>query len=139
MPQNPEYNAGMKTGRPSNRPRPPFGERLYALREEAGLSQTQVAAKLGISYRAYAFWERRPTAVRPEQLAVLADLYHVSADFMIGRKAAKPRPPRPTGKMRQLFERASNLSWRQQKRIIDVVDALLVTRGAKSHRNGNDP
>ena len=123
----------MKTGRPSSRPRPPFGERLYELRERAGLTQAQVAEKLGITHRAYAFWEREPTAIRAEQLRILTELFDVSADDLIGRQTTKPRSSGPTGKLRQLFETASSLPRRQQQRIIDVVEDMLVARGV----NGN--
>lgn len=131
------YSSGMKTGRPSERERPAFGQRLYELREAAGLTQAQVAEKLGISHRAYAFWEREPTAVRAEQLAILADLFGVSADFLIGRQAPKQRGSGPTGKMRQLFETASNLPRRQQQRIIGLVEDILVARGASNGSNGH--
>ena len=120
----------MKTGRPSTRPRPPFGERLYELREQAGLTQAQVAEKLGISHRAYAFWEREPTAVRAEQLAVLANLFDVSADYLIGREASKQRGTGPTGKLRQLFESASQMPLRQQQRIIGLVEDIITARTA---------
>ena len=50
------YLADMPRGRPSKRQRPPFGERLRALREAAGLSQQQVADKLDITQTAYAWW-----------------------------------------------------------------------------------
>lgn len=130
---NNPYAVGMKTGRPSDRPRTPFGERLYNLREEAGLTQAQVADKLGISHRAYAFWEREPTAIRAEQLAILAELFQVSADLLIGRDAPKPRGGGPTGKLRQVFDTASKLPRRQQQRIINVVEDMLVARGV----NGN--
>jgi len=117
------YAAGMRTGRPSDRPRTPFGERLYQLREEAGLTQAQVAEKLGISHR--------------EQLTILADLFGVSADFLIGRDAPKPRGGGPTGKLRQVFDNASKLSRRQQQRIIEVVEDMLVARGVNGHSNGS--
>jgi transcriptional regulator with XRE-family HTH domain len=134
---NSPYAGGMKTGRPSDRPRTPFGERLYNLREEAGLTQAQVADKLGISHRAYAFWEREPTAIRAEQLAILADLFQVSADLLIGRDAPKPRGSGPTGKLRQVFDTASKLPRRQQQRIINVVEDMLVARSVNGHSNGN--
>ena len=57
------YDGGMNTGRPAKRPRPPFGERLHALREAAGLSQEQLASRVGISQAAYAWWERNPVAL----------------------------------------------------------------------------
>jgi len=123
----------MKTGRPSSRPRPPFGSRLHAAREAAGLTQAQVAQKLGISHRAYAFWEREPTAVRAEQLAILTELFGVSADYLIGRQAPKQRGTGPTGKLRLVFESASKLPRRQQQRVIDVVEDILVARGLNGH------
>ena len=48
------YHGFMKTGRPAKYPRTPFGERLNAAREVLGLSQAQVADKLGITQTAYA-------------------------------------------------------------------------------------
>jgi transcriptional regulator with XRE-family HTH domain len=95
-----------------------------------GLTQAQVAEKLGISHRAYAFWEREPTAVRAEQLTILAELFGVSADYLVGRQPPKSRGTGPTGKLRKLFETASELPRRQQQRIIDVVEDMLVARGA---------
>jgi transcriptional regulator with XRE-family HTH domain len=130
---NTPYDVGMKTGRPSERPRTPFGQRLYQLREQAGLTQAQVAQQLGISHRAYAFWEREPTAIRAEQLVVLADLFEVSADFLVGRATPKPRGSGPTGKLRQLFDSASKLSRRQQQRIIEVLEDMLLARGINGH------
>jgi transcriptional regulator with XRE-family HTH domain len=134
---NAGYSSDMKTGRPSERQRPPFGQRLYELREAAGLTQAQVAAKLGISHRAYAFWEREPTAVRAEQLATLAEMFGVTADFLVGRQSSKQRGSGPTGKMRQLFEAASNLPRRQQQKIIGQVEDFLVARGAINGANGH--
>jgi transcriptional regulator with XRE-family HTH domain len=134
---NAGYSSDMKTGRPSERQRPPFGQRLYELREAAGLTQAQVAAKLGISHRAYAFWEREPTAVRAEQLATLADLFGVTADFLVGRQPSKQRGSGPTGKMRQLFEAASNLPRRQQQKLVGQVEDFLVARGALNGANGH--
>ena len=128
------YILDMQTGRPSNRPRPPFGERLHQLREEAGLTQAQVAEKLSISHRAYAFWEREPTAIRAEQLSILAGLFSVSADLLIGRQTPKQRGPGPDGKMRLLFATASKLSRRQQQRICDVVEDMLVARKINGHK-----
>jgi transcriptional regulator with XRE-family HTH domain len=120
----------MKTGRPSTRPRPAFGQRLHELREQAGLTQAQVAEKLGITHRAYAFWEREPTAVRAEQLAILAELFGISADYLVGRQPPKPRGAGPTGKLRLLFESASQLPRRQQQRIIGIVEDMLTARAA---------
>jgi ribosome-binding protein aMBF1 (putative translation factor) len=44
-------------GRPTKRKRTAFGERLVAAREAAGLSQRDLADKIGISQRALSWWE----------------------------------------------------------------------------------
>lgn len=123
--QNPDpYNAGMKTGRPSKYPRSPFGERLHAAREAAGLSQAQVADKLGITQTAYAVWERHPVALRPEQIEQVAAILGVTtAQFFAA--AAKPRGAGPAGKLRQVFERASQLPREQQKHVLRAVEDAL--------------
>lgn len=70
-----DYNTGMQTGRPTSRQRPPFGERLYALWEAAGLSQQQVADRLGMKHSAYAWWKRHPVALRPDQIEKLTEAF----------------------------------------------------------------
>jgi len=126
------YDLFMRTGRPSERPRPPFGERLYQLREQSGLSQAVVAKRLGISTRAYAFWEREPIALKAEQIAALADILGVSADFLVGRKVPKQRGTGPAGKMRQLFEAASRLPRSQQQKVAAVLEPFVT-----AHTNGH--
>ena len=134
---NAPYVPVMQTGRPSKRPRPPFGARLHALREEAGLTQAQVAEKLDISQRAYAFWEREPIALRAEQLATLAQVLRVSVDALVGQQPAKQRGSGPVGKARRVFEQVSKLPRNQQQHIIRVVEDMLVARGVNGHRNGH--
>jgi transcriptional regulator with XRE-family HTH domain len=119
------YNDGMKTGRPAKEPRPPFGERLHVLREAAGLSQAQLAHKLGIAQRSYSQWERRPVALRHDQLVTLAEALGISAAELIGNTDAQKRSNGPTGKLRQVFERASKLPREQQKHILRVLEDTL--------------
>jgi transcriptional regulator with XRE-family HTH domain len=126
---NAGYTAAMQTGRPSSRPRPPFGARLHTLREAAGLTQAQLADKLGISARAYAFWEREPISLKAEQIATLADVLGVTADEVVGREPSKRRGPGPAGRLRQVFTRASQLPRSQQTRVAEVVEALVAKAG----------
>jgi len=119
----------MKTGRPSSRPRPPFGQRLHHFRELAGLTQAQVAQALGISTRAYAFWEREPVAIKPEQFCALADVLKVSLDELVGHKAAPKRTVGPAGKLQKVFQRANSLPRAKQAVIAEVVDAYVTQQG----------
>jgi transcriptional regulator with XRE-family HTH domain len=122
---NVPYNGAMQTGRPSTRPRPPFGQRLHDFRERAGLTQQQLAEQLGISSRAYAFWEREPIAIKAEQMAILAETLSVSADELIGREAPKSKANGPTGKLRLIFQRASELPRTQQAKVAEFVEAFV--------------
>jgi len=119
------YNQGMQTGRPSNKKRPPFGARIHMLREQAGLSQQQLAEKLGLTQRAYAYWERNPVALRPEQLTKLASALNVPAEMLLGENPTKRHINGPAGKMRRLFESASALPRSQQQKIVALLDAFV--------------
>ena len=119
------YNEPMQTGRPSMRQRPPFGVRLHSLREQAGLSQQQMADKLSIPQRTYAYWEREPVALRAEQINSLAKVLNASPDFLLGFSEQKNRSPYPIGKARQVFEKVSKLPRKQQTKILEVVEAFV--------------
>ncbi len=125
--ENPVYVADMATtmGRPTDRKRTPFGERLVAAREAAGLSQRELADKLGITQRALCWWEREPVALKPEQLATLATALCVSTDVLLGRDGVKKHGGGPSGKARRAFEAVAKLPRHHQQKIVDVVEALV--------------
>jgi repressor LexA len=126
------YN-GIMPGRPSSRPRTPFGQRLLKLREAAGLSQAQVAEKLGIAQRSYAAWERDPVALQPDTLAKLARILAVPVGQLMGDQTRAARhASEPKGKMRLLFDAASKLPRSQQQKIIAVLEAFVTAQHAKA-------
>lgn len=121
----PLYSVGMKTGRPSQTPRTPFGECIHSAREAMGLSQAQVAEKLGITQTAYASWERHPVALRPDQVEQLTQILNVSVDQLYANGHEKRSFAGPVGKARRAFEAVSRLPKRQQSKIVEVVEALV--------------
>jgi transcriptional regulator with XRE-family HTH domain len=116
----------MHTGRPSKKERPPFGARIHELREQAGLSQQQLAERLGLTQRAYAYWERNPVALRPDQILRLAQALGVTVELLLNGERTKRHAGGPTGKMRQLFEAASRLPRSQQKKIAAVLEPFIL-------------
>lgn len=120
------YPLGMTAGRPAKQPRTPFGQRMAKARELAGLTQAQVAARMGVTQPVIAYWEREPVALRIEQLAALADALGISADYLLGRPDAQPPSLKgPTGKVRQVFERVNQLPRQQQKKVVEFVEAFV--------------
>lgn len=121
----PRYDFAMPGGRPAKTKRAPFGERVTQARQQAGLSQQQLAERLGTTQRVIAHWERAPVALRADQLAALASALGVTADYLVGRDSPKKRGSGPVGRARRLLETVSRLPRHQQQRIIDVVEALV--------------
>lgn len=65
-----------------------FANRLIALRKEKGLSQEQLADKLGVSRQAISKWENGESAPDTDNLIALADIYGISLDELLGKKGA---------------------------------------------------
>ena len=61
-----------------------FSERLKDLRKQAGLTQVDVAEKLGISQPAYASWERGVKKPTQDNLVKIAQILNVSVDYLVG-------------------------------------------------------
>ena len=115
----------MQTGRPAKHPRTPFGERVFAAREAAGLSQAEVAEQLGLSQNAYAMWERHPVALRPDQIEALAAALAVSVEVLFGKVPMPAKPPGPMGRVKKAFEDVSQLPRNQQATVLNMVESLI--------------
>lgn len=113
-------------GRPTSRKRTAFGNRIHQAREAKGISQKQLADKIGVSQRVLSWWEREPVALKTEQLSALAQALQVSADFLLGREATPPRAKGPKGRMLKLFEIASNLPRKQQEKVAAVLEPFVL-------------
>lgn len=121
----------MSQGRPASKDRPELGERIAQARQQAGLTQAQLASKLGTSQRVVTYWEREAVGLRADQLAKLAEALGVSADYFLGREAQPKRGNGPTGKARQVFEQVSHLPRSQQQRILGFVEDMLAAHNAR--------
>ena len=127
-----EYVSCMPGGRPAKHPRTILGERIVAAREKIGLTQQQLAEKLGTIQRVVSAWERRSMSLHPEQLVALANSLGVTTDYLLGRDSAKSRSNGPAGKARLIFERVSHLPRFQQQRILATVEDMLIAQSTKS-------
>ncbi len=127
------YIADMAMGRPAKTDRSAFGGRLHHARLQAGLSQKQVAERLGITQQSYAGWERRSTALKPEHLTALGEIVGVSVEHLLGQDSTRSSKGGPVGKARLVFEEVSRLPRHKQQHIIRVVQDLLVAQTANGH------
>lgn len=59
--------------------------RIREIREDIGLTQTDVAKKIGITQRNYSYIETGRTMLTEDILIKLADLYQTSTDYILYR------------------------------------------------------
>lgn len=62
---------------------------LEALRTRDGVSREEVARKLEVSAMTIRNWENGNTEPSASQIKALADLFGVSADYLLGRKGGE--------------------------------------------------
>ncbi len=116
----------MPAGRPPKSNRSPFGARIHALREQARLSQAEVAEKLGISQQSYAKWERRDVALSVAQLEQLASIFQVPVTAFFSPELTEVEKPRgPVGRAKKAFAALSELPRNQQTRVLEFVEPLM--------------
>lgn len=61
-----------------------FGKRLKELRLQSGMTQQQLAEKLGLTKSVVSFYELRERTPSPEILVKLSTIFHVSTDYLLG-------------------------------------------------------
>lgn len=129
--------------------------RLRECREKAGFSQKQVAVILKLSGPSVSNWESGKTSPTHENLVRLADLYHVSIDYLMGRDLDnKPDSPndmtdeeREVWALREaarrdpdrkaLLKLAQHGTAQDVRQAVALIDALRATN--PDYYNGDDP
>ncbi|MFQ9900285.1 MAG: helix-turn-helix domain-containing protein [Ruthenibacterium sp.] len=63
----------------------PVYPRIRALREDRDLTQETVGKAIQVSQRTYSYYESGQRMIPPDVLSALADYYHTSVDYLVGR------------------------------------------------------
>lgn len=127
-------------------------EKLYELRRASGMSQEELAEKLGVSRQAVSKWESGATQPELPKLIELSKIYQVSVDALLSLEHAKeqqdssPAAPAAEGAAQDAAERspAAKPDFRtfcaQHKKIIGgaaVALAALIAVGAHNNNRIN--
>jgi transcriptional regulator with XRE-family HTH domain len=110
---------------PSDEGAESFGDRLARLRNAAGYSLRELAQEVGISHIMLVHYEKHEGYPSAQVVPRLAKALHVSADQLLGIKTVKKNGSGPKGKMKRLFEEASDLPRNQQDKIAEFVSAFM--------------
>jgi transcriptional regulator with XRE-family HTH domain len=121
-------------GRPAKTDAPAYGKFLADLRTASGLSQQQVAEKVGVRQSTVATWERSPRPPKGDLLPGLAKVLGVDLQTLIQCDELKTTTIRrgPISRFEKLVEEATKLPRRRQQRIADTLEALIAQEAKAS-------
>lgn len=69
-------------------------QRLKDLREDHDLTQEKLGKAIDVPQRTYSYYENGKRMIPPEVLSRLADFYHTSVDYLLGRTDQKDPYPK---------------------------------------------
>lgn len=91
-----------------------FANRIKSLRQSKELNQVQLAEKLGVKKQSISNWENDNIMPSVEMLEKIADFFHVSTDYLLGRDG------KPTDGVQTMD--ITGLTSQQAKHISAIVD-----------------
>ncbi len=66
-----------------------FGEKLRELRTSFGMTQAELASRLRVTKSVVSYYELHERTPSPDVLIKLADIFHVSTDYLLGIEQRK--------------------------------------------------
>ncbi|GAB3851808.1 hypothetical protein GCM10028801_01900 [Nocardioides maradonensis] len=118
-------------------PSPFHGERLRALRTEAGWSQAELAEKIGSDARQVSRYENNKVAPGLEAVIRMAQTFNVSVDYLLIDDAERRPLNAPSSHVDARLADLDQLTDDERATITNVIDALvtkaklrLITGGA---------
>lgn len=122
--QNMVYSDDVMAGRPPTKEATDFGKRVAAARQERGLTQRELADRIGVNLRMMEYYERRANNVKSDIVKALAHTLNVSTDELLGVNTPKSKPG-PKSKLRKQIDKVEQLPRSRQQFVTQVLDQLL--------------
>lgn len=98
-----------------------FAERLKVVREEKGLSQTELAAKTGLQPSAVSHFESGRRSPSFDNLRRLADALNVTIDYLLGRSNQREAVGPASDLLFRNYERLSNEDQEQVNKFAEFL------------------
>ena len=108
-----------------------LSDTIKSLRKKKGLSQAQIAIKLGITQGAVSQWEHGLTEPASDQLLALAQIFGVSVYELKGVDEPKQKEPAAPGEMDEAFMVRVNQLSQENRALLDSQLDWLLSRQAK--------
>lgn len=102
-----------------------LGRRIARLRKERAITQVELAKILGIAQPNVSDYERDESKPGPEAILKMAEVFKISADELLGRKAPAAETPVVSRKLMRRAIQIEKLPKRDQQALIRTIDAFL--------------
>ncbi len=103
-----------------------LGKRIQQLRKEKGLSQTELAGQIGVSYAQLSRYEIKEAQPPAEVLNKMADALDTSVDFLInGNTTEKAQSTLKDAELLKQFREIDQMPDNEKSTIIKVVSAYI--------------
>jgi transcriptional regulator with XRE-family HTH domain len=124
--KKPVYNEDAMAGRPKEKEPPFFGQRLSAVRRSKGMTQQQLADKLGVKRSLIDYYETRSPNPALDFIERAAAALEVSVAELLGSEpnAARAKPG-PASQLQRKFEQVKLLPREKQKFVLQFLDTVL--------------
>ena len=105
-----------------------LGERIARLRKERGVTQQELAERIGTIQVLISDYERDRLRVTAVMVVQIADSLDITADELLGMKTPKLSGAKPSRKILRRLEKIDELRPQQQATLLRTIDTFL--RGA---------
>jgi len=102
-----------------------LGRRIAEHRKAAGITQVDLAKRLGIAQQTMAHYEGGVSRIAVALLPPLAKIIGTTVEELIGENITRSSKRGPTSKLQQQLEQVSRLSKTQQKFVSQMLDTVL--------------
>jgi transcriptional regulator with XRE-family HTH domain len=102
-----------------------FGQRLARIRKEKGLTQSELASKMGLVQALISEYERDKIRAHHEMVARFALALEVSSDELLGLDSPKQKHKSPGLRLQKRMLQIEGLPRHQQKIILRTIDTFL--------------
>ncbi len=106
-----------------------FGLRLFNARKARGITQQELANKIGITKRMIANYEGTSEGPTVERLTELAQALGVTVSYLLGESTQKNIEPEVPPTLRKHIDKLKSLPPKDQKTAIRMIDALAAQNG----------
>jgi transcriptional regulator with XRE-family HTH domain len=114
-----------------------IGARIAAARKAAGLSQRQVAEKLGIPPRTLSYYESHDGDLPSSLLVAVADCLGVGVHELLGIEERGPRKSGPKGYLQERVAAVREMPRKDQQFVIKFLDQVIEDYGRRRRRGAN--